>query len=205
MDQDALSRSFENLFAFLSAELFISLYDTGLAIRASAIYPRSSQRARRTSSMKLQDPQEDSIRWAREVAAKRPGYLRILFLGDSLIWSGEEEPFIQIFLEQRLNARSVNKVQYHMPGYTTYQELEFLKLYGLNMEPDFVVLGFVFNNVSYKYMHKPTYPKPAAHLHHLQYRLLSRLFLAEATYTHQLVSAGEILCGKDSWSSCVSV
>jgi hypothetical protein len=34
-----------------------------------------------------------------------------------------------------------------MPGYTTYQELEFLKLYGLEMEPDLVVLGFVFNDV----------------------------------------------------------
>ncbi len=42
-----------------------------------------------------------------------------------------------------------------IPGYTTYQELEFLKIYGLEMNPDMVILGFVFNDVYYKYLHKP--------------------------------------------------
>jgi hypothetical protein len=43
-----------------------------------------------------------------------------------------------------------------VPGYTTYQELEFLKIYGLDMKPDLVILGFVFNDLFYPYLHRPT-------------------------------------------------
>jgi hypothetical protein len=39
-----------------------------------------------------------------------------------------------------------------IPGYTTYQEFEFLKIYGLDMEPDVVVLGLVFNDGYDKYL-----------------------------------------------------
>jgi hypothetical protein len=98
----------------------------------------------------------------REVTAKKPGTLRILFVGDSLVWSGETSSgdLYTSVLERRLNGRSVNKMHFEVinagvPGYTTYQELEFLKIYGLDMEPDLVVLGFVFNDVYYKYFHRP--------------------------------------------------
>jgi lysophospholipase L1-like esterase len=140
----------------------------------------------------------------REVTAKTPGTLRILFLGDSLVWSGETSSgaLYTELLEQRLNARSVNKVQFEVinagiPGYTTYQELEFLKLYGLNMEPDIVVLGFVFNDVYYKYYHKPTKEKilarePAAHLHHFNTDSFPGFFFGRSHLAHQLASAGEI-------------
>jgi len=41
----------------------------------------------------------------------------------------------------------INVINAGIPGYTTYQELEFLKIHGLAMKPDIVVLGFVFNDV----------------------------------------------------------
>src|SRR6266508_1288044 len=116
----------------------------------------------------------------REVGPKKPGTSRILFLGDSLIWSGETssgELYTEI-LERRLNARSSNGphafevINAGIPGYTTYQELEFLKIYGLDMEPALVILGFVFNDVYYKYLHKSTSHtmlarEPTTHLYHV--------------------------------------
>jgi lysophospholipase L1-like esterase len=101
----------------------------------------------------------------RELEPKKPGTRRILFLGDSLIWSGETSSgeLYTAVLEHRLNSRSggrnvpVEVINAGVPGYTTYQELEFLKIYGLDMKPDLVVLGFVFNDVYYKYFHRPSY------------------------------------------------
>ena len=51
-----------------------------------------------------------------------------------------------------------------------YQEFEFLKIYGLDMEPDVVVLGYVFNDVYHKYLQNQTSSTfiggdPAAHLY----------------------------------------
>ncbi len=103
----------------------------------------------------------------RELGPKETGTYRVLFLGDSLIWSGETTSgklYTEI-LEHRLNTRcpnnvnSVEVINAGIPGYTTYQELEFLKIYGIDMEPDLVMLGFVFNDVYYKYLHKPTKQK----------------------------------------------
>ena len=50
---------------------------------------------------------------------------------------------------------SIEVINAGIPGYTTYQELEFLKIYGLQMEPDLVVLGFVFNDLYYKHLCRP--------------------------------------------------
>jgi lysophospholipase L1-like esterase len=141
----------------------------------------------------------------REISPKKPDTSRILFIGDSLVWSGETSSgdLYTKVLEQRLNAHSANKVHFEVinagiPGYTTYQELQFLKIYGLDMEPDLVVLGFVFNDVYYKYLHKPTKEKvlgrePAAHLHHFNTDSFPGLLFARSHLTHQLVGMGEIL------------
>lgn len=97
----------------------------------------------------------------REIGLKKEAQYRILFLGDSLVWWGDTssgQPYTHE-IEARLNDSS-HSVEYEVinagvPGYTTYQELEFLKIYGLEMDPDLVVLGFVLNDVFYKYLHKP--------------------------------------------------
>jgi hypothetical protein len=56
-------------------------------------------------------------------------------------------------------AGDIEVINAGIPGFTTYQELEFLKLYGISMEPDLLVLGFVFNDVYYKYLHRPVADK----------------------------------------------
>jgi hypothetical protein len=52
----------------------------------------------------------------REVTAKKPGTLRILFVGDSLVSSGETSSgdLYTSVLERRLNGRSVNKMHFEV-------------------------------------------------------------------------------------------
>ena len=142
----------------------------------------------------------------REVGPKKAGTSRILFLGDSLIWSGETssgELYTEV-LEQRLNARlangpgAVEVINAGIPGYTTYQEFEFLKIYGLDMKPDLVMLGFVFNDVYYKYLHKPNSQRflgrePTAHLYHFDPEKFPGILFARSHLAHQIASRSEIL------------
>lgn len=98
----------------------------------------------------------------REITVKKDQF-RVLFLGDSLLWNGvtsSGELYTQV-IEKNLNNesykldREVEVINAGVPGYTTYQEFEFLKIYGLDMNPDLVVLCFVLNDL-HKYFHKPT-------------------------------------------------
>jgi lysophospholipase L1-like esterase len=99
----------------------------------------------------------------REVERKKEKQFRIFYLGDSLVFSGDTSSgklYTQV-IEEKLNqqearAKDFEVVNAGVPGYTTYQELEFLKIYGLKMEPDLVVLGFALNDVYFKYLHKPS-------------------------------------------------
>jgi lysophospholipase L1-like esterase len=73
---------------------------------------------------------------------------RILLLGDSVAWYiGKQIDE----LEKQLDIEIINASQ---GGYTTYQEYELLKIYGLNMKPDLVIIGFCLNDVYYPYLHK---------------------------------------------------
>ncbi len=122
----------------------------------------------------------------REIGPKAPGVFRILFLGDSLVFYGETRSgtlYTQALEENlnRVSQRPVEVVNAGVPGYTTYQELEFLKIYGLEMEPDLVILGFVFNDLHYRYEHRPKLdnvsPDPAIRRYHLNpHRLFGTLF-----------------------------
>jgi lysophospholipase L1-like esterase len=142
----------------------------------------------------------------REVYPKEDGVYRILFLGDSLIWSGETNSgkLHTEVLEYRLNTYSKNRsfsyevINAGIPGYNTYQELEFLKIYGLDMKPDLVILSFVFNDLYYKYLHKPTKEKildvePTRHLHHFNINIFPINMLARSYLAHSIVWKGEIL------------
>jgi len=139
----------------------------------------------------------------REVARKESGTYRVLFLGDSLIWTGQTSSgalYTEV-VERRLNARPAQPsrrleiINAGIPGYTTYQELEFLRVYGLDMEPDLVVLGFVFNDLHYKYLHKPTDrglldTDPAAHLHRLDPHGVAGTLFARSYVAHEAVRRG---------------
>lgn len=134
----------------------------------------------------------------REITKKEVGHLRILFLGDSLIWTGETssgELYTQV-IEKNLNkepslaAKPIEIINAGIPGYTTYQELEFLKIYGLDMEPDLVVLGFVFNDVYYKYLHKPVEgsflgPEPTVQLHRFDTNTFPGILFARSYLAHK--------------------
>jgi lysophospholipase L1-like esterase len=145
----------------------------------------------------------------REVGPKPPGTIRLLFLGDSLIWSGDTSSgalYTEV-LERRLNARALNSplafevINAGIPGYTTYQELEFLKIYGLEMAPDLVILGFVFNDVYYKYYHRPTSHtilgrEPTAHLFHFNPDTFPGSLFAHSHLAHQMVSMSDVIWKK---------
>jgi lysophospholipase L1-like esterase len=139
----------------------------------------------------------------REIGAKNRHDIRILFLGDSLIWSGETSTgklYTEV-IECRLNQAvrrpmiRVEIINAGIPGYTTYQELEFLKLYGLDMQPDLVVLGFVFNDLYYPYLHKPTAGRmldrePSILLHRFDTRTLLGRLVAQSYLVHQVIFSG---------------
>jgi len=142
----------------------------------------------------------------REIGPKEPGVHRILFLGDSLVWSGETSSgalFTDV-LERRLNEMRLNAdlsfevINAGIPGYTTWQELEFLKHYGLGMKPDLVILGFVFNDLYYPYVHKPTEEDmlegdPGVHLYHFNTDTFPGSLFARSYVAHQIVARSQIL------------
>lgn len=138
----------------------------------------------------------------KEITSKENNTYRILFIGDSLLWSGETSSG-KLYTQEIESTLNRNKLQpilkaevinAGIPGYTTYQELEFLKQYGLDMQPDMIVLCFVFNDVYYKYLHKPTKgailgPNPDIRLHHFTpgtfaHKVLSRSYLANRLAFH---------------------
>lgn len=98
----------------------------------------------------------------REIGPKTNQF-RILFLGDSLVWDGATTRGILYTqaIEEKLNVspptetKTIEVINAGIPGYTTFQEVEFLKVHGFAMAPDLVILGFVNNDLFYKYLHKP--------------------------------------------------
>lgn len=140
----------------------------------------------------------------RELAPKKTGAYRILFLGDSLIWSGDTSSgqLYTVVLEDRLNSRYSNRSNFFevinagIPGYTTYQELEFLRIYGIDMEPDLVILGFVFNDLYYKYLHRPSNqklmrPEPTRHLYRFNPDAFPGRLFARSYLVHEVVRRSE--------------
>jgi lysophospholipase L1-like esterase len=212
-------------------KLSLALASVGLASLASALMFLSGEvvtryRARAypfDRALHVPDyltPRDTTLRWRfspkdgrnrlglrnREVDPKRPGTYRILFLGDSLVFSGETSSteLYTVALERRLNARAqmgaswLEVINAGIPGYTTYQELEFLKIYGLDMEPDLVILGFVFNDVYYPYLHKPTDqtligPEPANRLYRFNPYVFPQRLFAGSYLAHDLVDGSIVL------------
>lgn len=143
----------------------------------------------------------------REIVPKEGEVFRIMFLGDSLVWSGQTSSgnYYTEVVEENLNNElhldtRIEVINAGIPGYTTYQELEFLNVYGLGMQPDLVVLGFVFNDVHHKYLHRigseqlmDVEPKSRLNrfnVHTFPGKYFSNSYLAhEATYAFQKISS----------------
>jgi lysophospholipase L1-like esterase len=92
----------------------------------------------------------------REIGSKVPGVCRVLFLGDSLLYLGET-PSGRTYVEEIEESIGVRyeTINAGVPGYTTYQEKEFLETYGYDFQPDVVFLGFVLNDLFQPYLHRP--------------------------------------------------
>lgn len=89
--------------------------------------------------------------------------IKILLLGDSVSW-GDGVPMLLGYphiLEQKLNelgAPTTHEViNAGVPGYSTFQEAIYLKLHGLKLQPDLVVLQFCLNDVVERYQSLAAY------------------------------------------------
>lgn len=83
---------------------------------------------------------------------------KILLLGDSVSWGNGIDDTVKLFaarLEDELNAQqrglSYEVINAGVPGYSTFQELIYLKTEGLALEPDLVILQFCLNDVVERY------------------------------------------------------
>ena len=141
-----------------------------------------------------------------DILPKQDDGYRILYLGDSMVWTGETSSgelyteVIESVLNDSLTAfpKTIEIINAGIPGYTTYQEYEFLKIYGLDMQPDMVILGFVFNDLYYKYLHKPTDGNmlagdPAIHLSYFDGSQFPAKLFRNSYIAHKVYSAFEIL------------
>jgi hypothetical protein len=81
---------------------------------------------------------------------KTPGIYRILVVGDSFSWAGGREGNYTALLERMLeNHYGSHKIDVINSGYTmthTGEQLAMLKKYGLQYDPDLVILGFFVGN-----------------------------------------------------------
>jgi lysophospholipase L1-like esterase len=90
--------------------------------------------------------------------SREKGSFRILILGDSIPFYGDsiEDTYVG-YLERQLNidseSPSVEVINAGIKGYTNYQELIYLKKYGLRFEPDLVGISFCLNDL-HKFLHQ---------------------------------------------------
>jgi len=89
---------------------------------------------------------------------EKGGRARILFLGDSVLYYGDSVDdtlvgHLRAELHREPGAQAVDVVNAGVKGYTNWQELQFLKLRGLELEPDIVGVGFVLNDC-YRMLHQ---------------------------------------------------
>ncbi len=82
----------------------------------------------------------------------------VLLLGDSVSWGNGVQDLCRVYpqlLEARLGARhrpaTWEVVNASVPGYSTFQELAWLRLHGLGLDPGAVVLQFCLNDVAERY------------------------------------------------------
>ncbi len=92
-----------------------------------------------------------SIRDREVVIPKPPGLFRIVVLGDSIPFAAPG--FVSYAAEALARRGNIEVLNAGVPGYTTYQELEFLQRHLLVAEPDLVVLVYCLND-NYKFLHR---------------------------------------------------
>ena len=90
------------------------------------------------------------IRGPQTTTAKRPGSIRVVGLGDSVMWGwGVEEDarYLDLLGDELIRSGVVGDVvNLAVPGYNTVQEVETLRVRGMEFSPDVVVLGVTGND-----------------------------------------------------------
>jgi hypothetical protein len=85
--------------------------------------------------------------------SQKTNQFRILLLGDSVL-NGFETDLLKKRLKEYCPYLKIEVINAGVPGYTTKQELDFLKIYGLDLKPDLLILGFVLNDL-FIYLQRP--------------------------------------------------
>jgi lysophospholipase L1-like esterase len=86
--------------------------------------------------------------------AKPEGEFRVLLVGDSVVFGyltaylDTLAPQTEQALTRRGAARNVRLINSGVCGYATWQELDYLKNEGVSLNPDLIVLGFCYNDVT---------------------------------------------------------
>jgi lysophospholipase L1-like esterase len=93
----------------------------------------------------------------RDTHFNRAADKKILLLGDSVSWGDGVEDVRQIYpylLEQGLNQagkETYEVINSAVPGYSTFQQLRYLQLKGMDLNPDMIILQFCLNDVVERY------------------------------------------------------
>jgi lysophospholipase L1-like esterase len=95
----------------------------------------------------------------RDTAYNADAGVKILLLGDSVAWGNgipDTKKCFPYLLEKRLNAsgkpETFEVINSAVPGYSTFQELKYLKLFGLKLKPHMVILQFSLSDVFERYL-----------------------------------------------------
>lgn len=93
----------------------------------------------------------------RDTKFKKNADIKILLLGDSISWGngiGNLRYAFPYLLEGHLSAKN-NKtyevINASVPGYSTFQQLRYLELYGIGFKPNMIILQFCLNDVVERY------------------------------------------------------
>ncbi|PYQ14096.1 MAG: hypothetical protein DMH00_02625 [Acidobacteria bacterium] len=86
--------------------------------------------------------------------ARPPGYHRLLFLGDSIVfgYGVSEREILSFRVEAMLREHGikVEAINTGVPSYNTEQEVAFMAREGVRYRPDWVILGFCWNDINDK-------------------------------------------------------
>ncbi|MFC2171025.1 SGNH/GDSL hydrolase family protein [Acidobacteriota bacterium] len=140
-------------FYFLQASTFETEYAGMFKVVENSgvnyvLKPHYEKKGYRINSQGLRSREFDKL--------KQTDIKRILVLGDSVVFGMgvyDQEKLFTTKLEESLNKRAVSDTRYEVlnagiPAYNSTQELDFFREYGMEWQPDLVILGVCLNDWS---------------------------------------------------------